>query len=150
MGTGAGGLAELNRRIRRREVGAADPLGEQATVRRLVADQLDRVERAGKRLPYWLGLMGFVATGLFALGASSGPLAPRLHPRHGRAVRLGSVRRRGFVDRFHWRRQAVRHKWARLRAGQPLPRGPGSGRRGRLGPPATVRFWFAATAWAMR
>ncbi|MEU1084349.1 hypothetical protein ABZ368_29690, partial [Streptomyces sp. NPDC005908] len=72
MGTDAGGLADLNRKIRHREVPQVTE--EQAAVRRLVAEQLGQMERAGKWLPYWLGAMGFIAIGLFVLGAMSGSL----------------------------------------------------------------------------
>ncbi|MFJ3623836.1 hypothetical protein ACIPSH_37690 [Streptomyces iakyrus] len=72
VGTDAGGLADLNRKIRHHEV-PQDPQ-EQAAMRRLVAEQLGQVERAGKWLPYWLGVMGLVAVGMLVLGAVSGSL----------------------------------------------------------------------------
>ncbi|MFF4015005.1 hypothetical protein [Streptomyces sp. NPDC001843] len=72
VGTDPRGVAELNRRIRRREV-PSDPK-EQAAMRRLVAEQLGRMERGGRWLPYWLGSMGLVAAGMLALGVVSGSL----------------------------------------------------------------------------
>ncbi|MFD6277059.1 hypothetical protein ACFWFI_15995 [Streptomyces sp. NPDC060209] len=71
-GTDPRGIAELNRKIRHREV-PEDP-EERATMRRLVADQLGRMERGGRWLPYWLGCMGLVAVGLIVLGAVTGSL----------------------------------------------------------------------------
>ncbi|MFI6038499.1 hypothetical protein ACIBBD_31065 [Streptomyces sp. NPDC051315] len=73
VGTDPRGLAELNRRIRHREV-PKDP-EEQAAMRRLVAEQLGRMERGGRWLPYWLGFMGLVAAGMIALGVVNGSLA---------------------------------------------------------------------------
>ncbi|MEU0074926.1 hypothetical protein ABZ027_36150 [Streptomyces sp. NPDC006332] len=67
VGTDAGGIEELNRKIRHREV-PRDP-EERATMRRLVAEQLGQMERGGRWLPYWLGFMGLVALGLVVLGA---------------------------------------------------------------------------------
>ncbi|WP_033308756.1 hypothetical protein RFN58_41825 [Streptomyces iakyrus] len=72
VGTDAGGLADLNRKIRHHEV-PQDPQ-QQAAMRRLVAEQLGQMERAGKWLPYWLGVMGLVVVGIFVLGAVSGSL----------------------------------------------------------------------------
>ncbi|MFF0161595.1 hypothetical protein ACFYRY_29240 [Streptomyces sp. NPDC005263] len=66
-GTDADGVAELNRKIRHREV-PRDP-EERATMRRLVAEQLGQIERGRRWLPYWLGFMGLVALGLVVLGA---------------------------------------------------------------------------------
>ncbi|MFC8226159.1 hypothetical protein [Streptomyces sp. NPDC057287] len=66
------GVAELNRRIRRREVPSAPE--EREAMRRLVADQLGKLERAGRWLPYWLGFMGLVVIGMLVLGAVSGSL----------------------------------------------------------------------------
>ncbi|MDV6287217.1 hypothetical protein R2F25_01210 [Streptomyces sp. UP1A-1] len=71
-GTDAGGLADLSRKIRHHEV-PQDP-EEQVVMRRLVAQQLGQMERAGKWLPYWLGAMGLVAVGMLALGAVTGSL----------------------------------------------------------------------------
>lgn len=39
---------------------------------RLVDDQLGKIERGGRWLPYWLGFMGLVAAGLLVLGAVNG------------------------------------------------------------------------------
>jgi Flp pilus assembly protein TadB len=72
VGTDPGEIADLNRKIRHREV-PKDP-GEQATMRRLVAEQLGQMERGGRWLPYWLGAMGLIAAGLLALGAVTGSL----------------------------------------------------------------------------
>ncbi|MFB8028310.1 MULTISPECIES: hypothetical protein [unclassified Streptomyces] len=66
------GVAELTRRIRHRDV-PSDP-EEREAMRRLVADQLGRLERAGRWLPYWLGFMGLVVVGMLVLGAVSGSL----------------------------------------------------------------------------
>ncbi|MFI6609729.1 hypothetical protein [Streptomyces sp. NPDC050507] len=70
--TGAGphAIAGLNRKIRHREV-PRDP-EERALMLRLVDDQLGKIERGGRWLPYWLGFMGLVAAGLLALGAVNG------------------------------------------------------------------------------
>ncbi|MFJ4752227.1 hypothetical protein [Streptomyces albogriseolus] len=108
VGTDAGGLAELNRKIRHHEV-PQDP-DERAAVRRLVAEQLGQMERAGKWLPYWLGVMGLLAVGMFVLGAVSGSLAFPL------LFALGMVAlcfwvvwmRRRSLDRLRWMRQALR------------------------------------------
>ncbi len=108
VGTDAGGLAELNRKIRHHEV-PQDP-DERAAVRRLVAEQLGQMERAGKWLPYWLGAMGLVAVGMFVLGAVSGSLAFPL------LLALGMVAlcfwvvwmRRRSLDRLRRMRQALR------------------------------------------
>lgn len=72
VGTDPRGLVELNRKLRHREV-PQDP-EEQATMRRLVAEHLGRMERAGRWLPYWLGLMGLAAAGMLALGTATGSL----------------------------------------------------------------------------
>jgi hypothetical protein len=64
------GVAELNYKIRHREVPRAPE--EQAMMRRLVAEQLGQVERGGRWLPYWLGSMGLVAVGMLCLGVVSG------------------------------------------------------------------------------
>lgn len=69
-GTDARGIAELNRKIRHREV-PQEP-EERATMRRLVDEQLGQIERGGRWLPYWLGFMGLVAIGTLALGVSAG------------------------------------------------------------------------------
>ncbi|MFH8610703.1 hypothetical protein ACH4D5_24820 [Streptomyces sp. NPDC018029] len=69
-------VADLNRRIRHREV-PSDP-GERATMRRLVAEHQDRLERAERWLPYWLGVMGLIATAVLVLSAATGSLLPCL------------------------------------------------------------------------
>jgi hypothetical protein len=69
-GTDARGLAELNRKIWHREV-PSDP-EEREAMRRLVADHLRRMERAGRWLPYWLGAMGLIAVGILVVGAATG------------------------------------------------------------------------------
>ncbi|GHB48839.1 hypothetical protein GCM10010377_44750 [Streptomyces viridiviolaceus] len=71
-GTGPRTVAELQRKIRHREV--PEQPEERATMRRLVAEQLGRMERGGRWLPYWLGLMGLIAVGMLALGAVNGSL----------------------------------------------------------------------------
>ncbi|MYY05444.1 hypothetical protein [Streptomyces sp. ATexAB-D23] len=72
--TGAGprAIAGLSRKIRHREV-PRDPQ-ERAVMRRLVDDQLGKIERGERWLPYWLGFMGLVAAGLLVLGAARGSL----------------------------------------------------------------------------
>ncbi|GGX25219.1 hypothetical protein [Streptomyces chryseus] len=72
VGTDPRALAELNRKIRHREV-PSEP-EEQATMRRLVTEQLRQMERGGRWLPYWLGFMGLVAVGMLVLGAATGSL----------------------------------------------------------------------------
>ncbi|MFI8952581.1 hypothetical protein ACIGO6_39680 [Streptomyces sp. NPDC053750] len=89
-GTDAGGLANLNRKIRHHEV-PQDP-EEQAAMRRLAAEQLGQMERAGKWLPYWLGAMGLVAVGMVALCSW-----------------VLWMRRRS-LDRLRWMRQALRQE----------------------------------------
>ncbi|MFI9152379.1 hypothetical protein [Streptomyces sp. NPDC053367] len=108
VGTDASGLADLNRKIRHREV-PQDPEGR-AAMRRLAAEQLGQMERAGKWLPYWLGAMGLVAVGLFVLGAIGGSLVFPL------VFALGMVglccwvlwMRRRSLDRLRWMHQALR------------------------------------------
>ncbi|HWU07476.1 MAG TPA: hypothetical protein VN520_14035 [Streptomyces sp.] len=75
-GIGPRKIADLNRKIRHREV-PEDP-EERATMGRLVAEQLGKMERGGRWLPYWLGSMGLVAVGLIVLGAVSGSLTAPL------------------------------------------------------------------------
>ncbi|MET8947420.1 hypothetical protein ABZX30_28720 [Streptomyces sp. NPDC004542] len=64
------GLAELNRKLRHREV-PGDP-EERATIRRLVAEYRARVERGNRGLPYWLGFMGLSAALMLAAGVVTG------------------------------------------------------------------------------
>ncbi|MFD8264990.1 hypothetical protein [Streptomyces althioticus] len=110
VGTDAGGLADLNLKIRHHEV-PQEP-EEQAAVRRLVAEQLDQMERARKWLPYWLGAMGIVAIGLVVLGASSGSLVFPLVFAAGMVALCFWVlwMRRRSLERLHWMRQALQHK----------------------------------------
>lgn len=110
VGTDAGGLADLNRKIRHQEV-PRDPQ-EQATMGRLVAEQLGQVERAGKWLPYWLGAMGLVAVGMLVLGAVSGSLVFPLLFALGMAALCSWVlwMRRRSLDRLHRMRQALRQQ----------------------------------------
>lgn len=63
-------LIDLDRRIRHREV-PEDP-GERAVMRRLVEEQLGKMERGSRWLPYWLGIMGLIAVGMLVLGAATG------------------------------------------------------------------------------
>ncbi|MFJ9728944.1 hypothetical protein ACIRP3_40000 [Streptomyces sp. NPDC101209] len=72
-GTDPRGLADLNRKIQRREM-PSDP-EERTIMRRLVAEHLRRMERAGRWLPYWLGLMTLIAVGMLVLGAATGSLS---------------------------------------------------------------------------
>ncbi|MFE2214230.1 hypothetical protein ACFW93_20000 [Streptomyces canus] len=46
---------------------------ERAAMRQLVAEQLGRMERGGRWLPYWLGFMGLVALGAIT-GSPAFPL----------------------------------------------------------------------------
>lgn len=72
--TGAGprAIAGLSRRIRHREV-PRDP-EERALMLRLVDDQLGKLERGSRWLPYWLAFMGLVAIAMIFLGAVNGSL----------------------------------------------------------------------------
>jgi hypothetical protein len=107
-GTDPQGLAELNRRIRHREV-PSEP-GERASLRRLVDDQLGRLERTGRWLPYWLGFMALIAVGLLVLGTTTGSLAFPL------AFAVGTIgfcywvvwMRRRTLDRYRFMRSALR------------------------------------------
>ncbi|MGW4026387.1 hypothetical protein, partial [Streptomyces sp. NPDC005009] len=110
VGTDAGGLADLNRKIRHHEV--PQDLEEQAAMRRLVAEQLGQMERAGKWLPYWLGAMGLVAVGMFVLGAVSGSLVFPLLFALGVVALCSWVlwMRRRSLDRLRWMRQALRQE----------------------------------------
>lgn len=73
--TGArpGTVVDLSRRLRQREV-PEDP-EERVLMGRLVEDQLGKMERGSRWLPYWLGLMGLIAVGMLVLGAATGSLA---------------------------------------------------------------------------
>nr|WP_237521348.1 hypothetical protein [Streptomyces sp. SID4921] len=71
-GVGPRGIAELNRQIRHGEV-PSDP-GTRATMQKLVAEQLGKMERGGRWLPYWLACMGLIAAGMLALGIVTGSL----------------------------------------------------------------------------
>ncbi|MEU2024713.1 hypothetical protein ABZ565_21615 [Streptomyces sp. NPDC016469] len=71
-GASPGAVAGLLRKIRHHEV-PRDPQ-ERAVMRRLVDDQLGRMERGRRWLPYWLGAMGLVAIGLLVLSSAGGSL----------------------------------------------------------------------------
>ncbi|WP_369199114.1 hypothetical protein [Streptomyces djakartensis] len=110
VGTDAGGLATLQRKIRHRDV-PQDPQ-EQEAVRRMVAEQLDQTERAGKWLPYWLGAMGLIAIAMLVLGVVSGSFVFPLAFAAGMlalCLWLLWTRRRS-LDRLHWMRQALQSK----------------------------------------
>ncbi|WP_420865550.1 hypothetical protein [Streptomyces prasinopilosus] len=109
-GTDAGGLADLNRKIRHHEM-PQDP-EEQTAMRRLVAEQLGQMERAGKWLPYWLGAMGLFAVGMVVLGAVSGSLVfPLLLAVGMVALCFWVLRvRRHSLDHLRWMRQALRQE----------------------------------------
>ncbi|MGW0845322.1 hypothetical protein ACWD26_35355 [Streptomyces sp. NPDC002787] len=70
VGTDARGVAELNRKLRHREVPGAPE--ERAAMRRLVAQHLGQLERGGRLLPYWLGFMALLAAGMVVLGVAAG------------------------------------------------------------------------------
>jgi hypothetical protein len=110
VGTDAGGIADLNRKIRHHEV-PQDPQ-EQAAMRRLVAEQLGQVERAGRWLPYWLGAMGLVAVGMFVLGVASGSLVFPLLFALGMTVLCFWIlwMRRRSLDRLRRMRQALQQQ----------------------------------------
>ncbi len=109
-GTDAGGLTDLNRKIRHHEM-PQDP-EEQTAMRRLVAEQLGQMERAGKWLPYWLGAMGLFAVGMVVLGAVSGSLVFPLLLAVGMVVLCFWVLRvrRHSLDHLRWMRQALRQE----------------------------------------
>ncbi|MEW1692044.1 hypothetical protein ACIQOF_31095 [Streptomyces sp. NPDC091265] len=71
-GAAPGAVVDLNRKIRRREV-PQDP-EERVIMRRLVDDQLGKIERGRRWLPYWLAVMGLTAVGMLVLGATTGSL----------------------------------------------------------------------------
>ncbi|MFK0102425.1 hypothetical protein [Streptomyces sp. NPDC091040] len=71
-GASPSAVAGLLRKIRHRDV-PRDPQ-ERAVMRRLVDDQLRRIERGKRWLPYWLGAMGLVAIGLLVLSSAGGSL----------------------------------------------------------------------------
>ncbi|MFC8536220.1 hypothetical protein ACFUJY_19995 [Streptomyces sp. NPDC057249] len=71
-GASPGAIAGLLRKIRHHEV-PRDPR-ERAVMRRLVDDQLGKIERGERWLPYWLGAMGLIAVGLLVLGFTGGAL----------------------------------------------------------------------------
>jgi Flp pilus assembly protein TadB len=110
VGTDAGGLADLNRKIRHQQV-PRDPQ-EQAAMRRLVAEQLGQLERAGKWLPYWAGAMGLIAVGMLVLGAVSESLTFPVLFTLGMALLCTWVlwMRRRSLDRLHRMRQALREQ----------------------------------------
>jgi hypothetical protein len=110
VGIDTDGLADLNRKIRHHEV-PQDP-EERAAVRRLVAEQLGHMERAGKWLPYWLGAMGLVAVGMLVLGILSGSLVfPLLFAVGMAALCLWVLwMRRRSLDRLRRMRQALRQE----------------------------------------
>ncbi len=114
VGTDPGGLADLNRKIRHREV-PSDP-EEQATMRRLVAEQLGKMERGGRWLPYWLGLMGLIAVGMLALGVASGSLTfPLVFAVAMSGFCYGIIRmRRVALDRHRYMRSALQGQSERV------------------------------------
>ena len=71
-GASPSAVAGLLRKVRHRDV-PRDPQ-ERAVMRRLVDDQLRRIERGKRWLPYWLGAMGLVAIGLLVLSSAGGSL----------------------------------------------------------------------------
>ncbi|WP_327726554.1 hypothetical protein OG250_02940 [Streptomyces sp. NBC_00487] len=108
VGTDARGIAELQRKLRRREV-PREP-EERAAMRRLVAEQLGQMERGARWLPYWLGVMGLIAVGLLVLGVASGSWAPPLAFAVGVFAFCSWIlwMRRRALDRFRFMRSALR------------------------------------------
>ncbi|MGW6026184.1 hypothetical protein [Streptomyces sp. NPDC055099] len=106
-GTDARGVAELNRKIRHREV-PSEPQ-ERASMRRLVAEQLGQMERARTWLPYWLGFMVLLAFGMLGIGAASGSLVTPLILAVGLIGFCGWVlwMRRRSLDRFRYMRSSL-------------------------------------------
>ncbi|MGW3991332.1 hypothetical protein [Streptomyces sp. NPDC004830] len=110
VGTDAGGLADLQRKIRHREV-PQDPQ-EREAVGRLVAEQLDQMERAGKWLPYWFGAMCLIAIAMLVLGVVSNSFVFPIAFAAGMlalCLWLSWTRRRS-LDRLHRMRQALQSK----------------------------------------
>ncbi|MFF3643359.1 hypothetical protein [Streptomyces sp. NPDC002564] len=70
VGIGPASLADLDRRIRRREV--PDDPGERVTMLRLVDEHLARLGRSGRWLWAWLVFMGLTVVGALVLGAATG------------------------------------------------------------------------------
>ncbi|MEU0913267.1 hypothetical protein [Streptomyces althioticus] len=81
-------------------------------MRRLVAEQLDQMERARKWLPHWLGTMGIVAIALVVLGAFSGSLVFPLVFAAGMVALCFWVlwMRRRSLERLHRMRQALQYE----------------------------------------
>ncbi|MFE8956401.1 hypothetical protein ACH4KU_18335 [Streptomyces althioticus] len=81
-------------------------------MRRLVAEQLDQVERARKGLPYWLGTMGIVVIALVVFGAFSGSLVSPLVFAAGVVALCFWVlwMRRRSLERLHRMRQVLQYK----------------------------------------
>ncbi|NGN68179.1 hypothetical protein G5C51_30305 [Streptomyces sp. A7024] len=75
-GTDARGYADLNHKIRHREVPQSPD--ERDAMRRLVGLQLRDMELAGRWLPYLLWLVGIVGVLLMVLGAATGQTAEAL------------------------------------------------------------------------
>ncbi|MEU0407209.1 hypothetical protein ABZ307_05175 [Streptomyces griseorubiginosus] len=113
-GTDARGLAELGRGIRHREV-PTDP-EERAAMRRLVNDQLERLERSARWLPYWLGFMGLIAAAILALGVATGSVALPLVFALGTAVFCYWIvwMRRRAIERHTYMRSALREQNERV------------------------------------
>jgi hypothetical protein len=113
-GTDPRGLVELSRRIRHRDVPRAPE--ERESMRRLVDDQLNLLERKGRWLPYWLAFVGLVAATLLALGAAKGSLVFPLVFTVGMigfCCWVAWLRRRA-LDRFHFMRTALRKEHERV------------------------------------
>ncbi|MFD7720304.1 hypothetical protein [Streptomyces sp. NPDC059814] len=103
-------LIDLGRRIRHREV-PEDP-EERAVMRRLVEDQLGKMERGSRWLPYWLGFMGLTAVGMLVLGVTTG--SPALPLVFGVGVIVFScwlvwIRKRA-IERYQHMRSALRER----------------------------------------
>ncbi|MFE3034396.1 hypothetical protein ACFXKY_22490 [Streptomyces canus] len=113
-GTDPRGLVELGRRIRHREV-PSEP-GERESMRRLVDDQLNLLERNRRWLPYWLGFMGLITAAVLALGVAAGSVTLPLVlavAMIGFCCWIAWMRRRT-LDRLHHMRAALREDHVRV------------------------------------
>lgn len=106
-GTDARGVARLSRMIRHREV--PEEPDEREAMRGLVTDQLGRLEKGRRWLPYWIALMVLAAAVTVVAGAMSGSLVFPLCFAAAVAVYCVWVlwMRRVAMDRFRFMRAAL-------------------------------------------